>query len=230
MFRDRSHAGQLLADKVVKELAWNSNKRNFVVVGLPRGGVPVAAPLAAKLKAPIDLIVSKKLPYPGQPEVAIGAVSADGTIVLRPDIPREEVWQTYIKAQQASLIRSTLAQERMFYESAGYAQTSFADKTVIVVDDGIATGMTVFAAIRSARKKGASKIIVAAPVISADTYQKLHMNCDAIISLSIPAEFTSVGHHYVHFEQTTNEEVIAAMRMSQKNSLREHKQQDGLAS
>jgi putative phosphoribosyl transferase len=219
MFADRTEAGTQLAEKLYKFLSHQSGlayKSNLLVVGLPRGGVPVALEVARKFSCPLELIVAKKLPYPGQPEYAIGAVSSDGVVVLNPDIPQDQHWQAYIAPQRQALLKSTQSIECKLYKLAGHEKTSFKDKTVIVVDDGIATGMTAFAALETARQRGARRTIMAAPVICPLGYEQLRLRCDNVVALSVPANLRSVGQYYVNFDQTSDEEVVNALRESSR--------------
>lgn len=221
VFCDRKNAGEQLAEKVnafLSTLPAVERKKDVLVVGLPRGGVPVALEVARRLGCPLDIIVAKKLAFPGQPEFAIGAVTADGIVVLSPDIPKEPKWNAYIENEKQVLFKQTQKVEQKFYDLAGGGKYSFQGKTIIVVDDGIATGMTVMAALESARKRGASRIILAAPVMSADSYMQLGRRCDRIIALNIPEEFRAVGLHYQDFSQTADEEVISALREARQFS------------
>jgi len=217
MFNDRTQAGKQLAEKLAQHMSFQPGAEaglDLLVVGLPRGGVPVALEVASKFGCPLEVIMAKKLPFPGQPEYAIGAVSSDGVVVLSPDLPQNKQWNAYIEQQRQGLLERTLTTERQYYELAGYKPSSFKDKTVIVVDDGIATGMTAIAALETARRRGAKRTIMAAPVMSSDSYRMLHAHCDDVVAISVPEEFASVGQHYANFDQTTNEEVVSALRKS----------------
>lgn len=217
MFADRVEAGARLAEVVDERLSllpWSNKKERLIVVGLPRGGVPVALELARRFCCPLEVIVSKKLPYPGQPEFAIGAVSSDGVVVLSPGIPGDEDWQRYIENERQRLLAYTRAMENGFYERAGAQKSSFKDMIVIIVDDGIATGMTAMAAAETVRRRGAFATIIAAPVMSADSYRQLRAHCDQVIAVTVPRNFTAVGQHYLDFSQTSNDEVVSALRQS----------------
>jgi len=217
MFVNRREAGIQLAEKLDQLLSHSlvpTSKANLLIVGLPRGGVPVALEVARKFECPLDIIVAKKLAYPGQPEYAIGAVSSDGVVVLNPDIPNDWQWSAYIEEQRQILLQKTMSVEQQFYELAGCKRSSFKDKVVILVDDGIATGMTAMAAVKAARLRGAARTILAAPVMSSESYYQLRSHCDSVVAISVPEEFNAVGQHYVDFDQTSNEEVISALRES----------------
>lgn len=221
IFLDRTDAGIKLAEKIAATLAADSTNTPYIV-GLPRGGVPVALEVARKLGCPLELIEAKKLPYPGQPEFAIGAVSADGVVVLNHDIPGlEEMtalqsarWQNYIEQQRKQLLEKTKTVEAQFYHQAGRSKASLEGKIVVIVDDGIATGMTALAAIKTARNQGAARVILAAPVMSQESYEELKSHCDTIVTLSIPDNFRAVGLYYEDFSQTSDEEVVQALRES----------------
>jgi len=219
MFANRKEAGEQLAkrlDHYFAALSTLDRQANLIVVGLPRGGVPVAFEVARKFACPLEIIVAKKLAYPGQSEYAIGAVSSTGIVVLNPDVPKDFQWHTYIENQRQELLDKTNQAEQEFYSQAGRKQASFAGKTVIVVDDGIATGMTAFAALETVKRLGANYTIMAAPVMSPQTHKQLLAHCDEVITLSMPSNFSAVGQFYVDFEQTSNAEVVSDLRESFK--------------
>ncbi|MBX9878829.1 MAG: hypothetical protein K2Y22_10265 [Candidatus Obscuribacterales bacterium] len=215
IFIDRKQAGQQLAVKLQHFLETQGllDSDNLVIVGLPRGGVPVAVEIARLFGTPVEVMVSKKLPYPNQPECAIGAVSSDGIVVLNPSVPRTEQWNVYIEEQRRQLLSKTRLIESEFYALAERKPATFEGKTVILVDDGIATGMTALAAVQTARTRGAQKVILATPVISQESYSELSMCC-TVIAVSVPREFQAVGLHYANFTQTTNDEVVMALKES----------------
>ncbi|MBX9691438.1 MAG: phosphoribosyltransferase [Cyanobacteria bacterium] len=217
IFSDRTNAGIQLARLLDQRLAGYADLdkvNDMVVIALPRGGVIVGLEVARKFGCPLDIIMSKKLPFPGQPELAIGAVSSDGLVVLNPQIHRHRDWQNYIQEQKRELLLKTKTMERRYYELSGCTQSSLQNKTVIIVDDGIATGMTALAALEAARRRGAKHTILAVPVISPESFDDLRAYCEELVALTIPREFRAVGMHYVNFEQTTDEEVIEALRQS----------------
>lgn len=216
-FADRVSAGKVLAEKVVQFLDSRGlkNGNKFVVIGLPRGGVPVALEVARRLSCPVDIIVSKKLPYPGQPEFAIGAVSSDGVVMLNPEIPNGEEWQEYVEQERQRLLKKTVAVENRFYDLSGRKRiTSYRNKVAIVIDDGVATGMTAIAALETARLRGADVTIAAAPVMSRDSFYELKEHCDGVVACETPHPFQAVGLHYLNFNQTSDEEVVEALRKS----------------
>lgn len=217
-FTDRHVAGCQLGEKLIQYFHGQGIENisdNVVVVGLPRGGVPVALEVARKLKCPLDIIVSKKLPYPRQPEYAIGAVSSDGIVVLSPDIPESIEWQNYVEEERRRLLAQTVNIENRYYQLSGRKRcTEYKNKIVVVVDDGVATGMTAIAALKTARHRGAGTIIAAAPVMSSESYSDLGGYCDGVVACDVPPIFQSVGQHYDKFEPTSDDEVVFALRGS----------------
>ncbi len=216
-FRDRVDAGKKLAlrlEQYVASLPAKVRNSEFLVVGLPRGGVPVALEVARKFKCPLEIIVSKKLPFPNQPEYAIGAVSSGGIVVVSPDIPQSRSWREYIEQQKRDLLVTTQRREDEFYVLAGRYRSSFEGKVVFVIDDGVATGMTAMAALEAAKQRGALRVILAAPVMSRESASQLRSVCDDVVAVHIPTVFNAVGAHYLEFTQTSNEEVVKALAES----------------
>ncbi|HEY9732560.1 MAG TPA: phosphoribosyltransferase family protein [Drouetiella sp.] len=215
LFKNRKQAGQQLAAKIEEHFSATQAKADDVVVaGLPRGGVIVALEVSRLFHRQVDVIVSKKIAYPGQPDFAIGAVSSDDVIVLNPDIPHNLQWQHYINQQHVELLEFSRNLENEFYEQAGYSPSRLENKTVIIVDDGIATGMTAAAALKTARLRSAKAVLLAAPVMSRESIKELAQYCDAIIHAYVPDRLEAVGQHYIDFTQVSNAEVIAAMKES----------------
>lgn len=201
MFTDRIQAGQRLGEKLAsyKEL-------RPVVLGLPRGGVPVAAEVAKGLEAPLDIIVVRKLGLPGHSEYAMGAIG-EGDV-------RYVDWQVVsefgVTASQLSRIVER-EQVELRRRAARYRsdkpRIDVDGRTVIVVDDGIATGSTAMAAVRVARALGAQSVVVATPVAPADTVERLRRVADQVVVLEIPSPFYAVGQAYLDFGQTADDEV-----------------------
>lgn len=204
-FRNRRHAGQELARLVAAHAADRP-----VVVGLPRGGVPVAAEVAAALGAPLDVIVVRKLGAPTQPELAMGAVGEDGVEVLDPAIVRsvgatpEQV--AAIEERERAEVRSRAARFR-----AGRARHPLAGRTVIVVDDGIATGATANAACRVARAAGAARVVLAVPV-APEGWERRVDAADELVAVTTPRGFMAVGQFYDDFDQVPDAEVSEILR------------------
>jgi len=213
MFRDRDEAGVRLADDL-EALALTDP----VVLALPRGGVPVALKVAERLKAPLDLILVRKLGAPSNPELAAGAV-VDGpahTVVFNPGVLRavgrsEEDFEPAIAAKLKEI------ETRREKWLAGRAALPVAGRSVIVVDDGIATGATVRAALKGLADKGAAEVILAVPVAPPDTLAELEALCDQVICLEAPRAFYAVGAHYRDFGQVADDTVTMLLRQARRN-------------
>lgn len=204
MFRDRTHAGRLLAEELEFEL---SASDDVVVYGIPRGGVIVAAEVARRLKRPLDVVIASKIGSPGNPEYAIGAVDADGAVT-------QNVYAGYSLAELGILARSAheKVESRLALYASGGAPIAPAGHTAVIVDDGIATGLTAFAAADYLRRHGATRIVLAVPVIAGDTARTLRGRVDAVIALEEPELFYAVGQFYRNFDEVTDNEVIAVLR------------------
>jgi putative phosphoribosyl transferase len=201
MFTDRRQAGRMLG----KELE-RFRSLDPVVLGLPRGGVPVAAEVARALQAPLDVIVVRKLGVPQHPEFAMGAIGEGDVCYIDWDV----VSQVGLSGRELALSvrreRAELA-SRVRRVRAGRPQLDLTGRTVILVDDGIATGSTVTAAIRVARDLGAGRIVVATPVAPDDTIRSLLRIADEVVVLESPQPFYAVGEAYLAFGQTSDNEV-----------------------
>jgi predicted phosphoribosyltransferase len=200
-FRDRTEAGRLLAARLSPFAA-----EHPVVLGLPRGGVPVAFEVAAALSAPLDVIVVRKLGVPDQPELAMGAIGENGVRVVDDHILRI----TGVQPREVDRVerRERAELERRVARYRGdRARVSLQGRVVILVDDGIATGSTARAACRVARALGASRIVLAAPVGPPDVAQRVADDADEVICVSQPEDFSAVGGAYQEFAQTSDEEV-----------------------
>lgn len=199
---DRTHAGQLLA----KQLAAKIKDPDVMIVALPRGGVPVAHEIAQALRAPLDVLMVRKLGVPGQEELAFGAIASgkerfiDHSLVSSIQLTPKELEQI-VARQERELERG----ERLFRGHRPPLQLQ--GRTVILVDDGMATGSTMLVAIHAARRKGARKIVVAAPVASVEARDLCRSESDACICLAVPDEFHSVGEWYQDFSQISDTEV-----------------------
>ena len=202
-FKDRSDAGRQLG-VLLHDYA---SRSDVVVLALPRGGVPVAFEVATALRAPLDVLVVRKLGVPGHPELAMGAIAAGGIEVLSHDLIRDLRIPRTLVQQVAALERVELERRDSAFGS-GRRPPVLRDRTVILVDDGLATGSTMQAAILAVRQQAPSRIVVAVPVGARDTCERLRRFADEVICASTPEVFTAVGLWYEQFTQTTDEEVI----------------------
>jgi putative phosphoribosyl transferase len=202
LFKDRKAAGQFLA----LELAAYANRPEVLVLGLPRGGVPVAFEIAKALNAPLDIFVVRKLGVPGQEELAMGAIASGGVRVLNQDIVRHRL----VSNQAIEQVTANEQQELERREHLYRGDRPFPivnGRTVIVVDDGLATGATMRAAVVALRKQQPASIIIAVPVSPPETYQELQAEVDKIICAFIPNDLNSVGSCYDNFPPTSDTEV-----------------------
>ena len=204
-FKNRKDAGEQLGKALDKY-----NSKDTVVLGIPRGGVVVAAEVARVIGAPLDVIIPRKLGAPHNPEVAIGAVTQDGTII------RDEIMVKRLGLSEGQLVN--MAEEvydeidrRIQKYRNGRAGLDLTGKIVIVVDDGIATGFTVLAALQSVRNSGASKVVLGVPVAPADTLSTFRETVDDLVCLESPEVFYAVGQFYNDFDQTSDQEVISLL-------------------
>jgi putative phosphoribosyl transferase len=203
-FRDRRDAGQRLAAQL--------KARTFqdpVVLALPRGGVPVGYEIAQAIKAPLDVLLVRKLGAPGYEEFGIGAIvdGAQPQIVLNTEaIEMLRVPPAYIAQEQERQLHEIERRRRLYRGDASAVEVE--GHTAIIVDDGIATGSTVLVALRALSNTSAERIVLAVPVASPEALAKLAGEADEVICLSTPPQFRSVGEHYLNFDQTPDEQVI----------------------
>jgi putative phosphoribosyl transferase len=201
-FRDRSEAGQVLAE----ELSRYAGRDDVVVLALPRGGVPVGYEIAKALGAPLDVFVARKLGVPGYPELAMGAISSGGVAVLdQALVQRLGISEDAIRQVVAHEERERERREVAYRE--GRSPFDLEGKTVILVDDGLATGATMRAAAGAVKEHGPERVIVAVPVAAAQTCDEFRGDVDEIICTITPEPFYAVGLWYVNFDQTTDDEV-----------------------
>lgn len=202
IFTDRTEAGRLLAERLE-----HLRETDPVVLGLPRGGVPVAYPVARALRAPLDVVLVRKLGIPSHPEVAYGALSEDGVRVVNEEVLRTlRAGQARLEETENAARTELLRQGERF--RADRARVPLTGRTAVLVDDGIATGATASAACRVAAAQGATRVVLAVPVAPRDAVTALEAVVDELVCLSTPEVFLAVGEWYRDFSQTPDTEVI----------------------
>jgi predicted phosphoribosyltransferase len=206
LFENRVEAGRRLG----QALAGLDVRGEVVVLGLPRGGVPVACEVGAALGAPVDVLVVRKLGAPFNPELAVGAIAFGGITVLNRSLAAElgldeRSLQPIVERERAELLRREHAYRR------GKAALDIAGKTAVIVDDGMATGATMRAAVAAARELGPAAIIVAVPTAAEDTVSRLERVADRVVALATPEPYYGVGAWYADFAQLTDRDVLLAL-------------------
>jgi putative phosphoribosyl transferase len=201
-YRDRRHAGVELAAR----LAHYKGRRDVVALALPRGGVPVAYEVARAIDAPLDVFLVRKLGVPGRRELAMGAIASGGIRVVSPDVVSwfgisDELIDDVAREEQVELER----REQVYRE--GRPPAELRDRVVLLVDDGLATGASMKAAVQAVRKRDPSRIVVAVPVGAPDTCRELEDVADEVVCANTPPQFAAVGEWYLDFSQTTDMEV-----------------------
>ena len=201
-FRDRTDGGRQLAAK----LAEYGGRSDVVVLGLPRGGVPVAKEVATRLKAPLDVFLVRKLGVPGHPELAMGAIAEGGVEVLSEDLIQDLRIPPELVQEVAIRERVELERRDVLYRGGRKAPV-VRGRTVILVDDGLATGSSMQAAVLALRQHAPARIVVAVPVGASDSCDRLRRVADQVVCVSTPEPFNAVGQWYDEFSQTTDDEV-----------------------
>jgi len=201
-FANREEAGQLLAEKLLDY----AGREDVIVLGLPRGGVPVAFEVAQRLRVPLDVFIVRKLGVPGFEELAVGAIASGGVRVLNKDVARalpnvDAVIESVTARETAELER----REQTYRD--GRPAPELRGRTVILVDDGLATGATMRAAVAALRQRDVARIVVAAPVGAPETCREFEHEVDEIVCAIAPDYFQAVGQYYEDFSQTSDEEV-----------------------
>jgi putative phosphoribosyl transferase len=214
-YTNRTEAGQLLA----QALRRFGGRSDVLVLALPRGGVPVAYEVAKELEAPLDLVLVRKLGVPGQEELAMGAIATGGAQVLNRDVVQilkisEETVRRVVQREEAELARRAQAYR------GGRPAPDVAGRCVILVDDGLATGATMRAAVAAMRQLRPSRIVVAVPVAPPDTVAQIRSEADEVVCLATPESFRAVGEWYRDFSQTTDEEVQLLLRRAWEEEAR----------
>jgi predicted phosphoribosyltransferase len=201
-YRDRADAGTRLAD----HLAAYAGRADVVVLGLPRGGVPVAAQVARALGAPLDVFCVRKLGVPGDEELAMGAIATGGVVVVNERVVSELGVPQQILSEVTAAERDELERQERAYRGDG-PPVVLAGRTVLIVDDGLATGATMRAAVRAVRATGPGRVVVAVPVAAAETCRSLEADADEVVCPLAPEGFRSVGGWYDDFSSTSDDEV-----------------------
>jgi putative phosphoribosyl transferase len=213
LFENRTDAGRRLA----KLLADRERKPGAVVLALPRGGLPVAEPIAAALGTPLDVVVVRKLGVPGHEELAMGAIVSGGGRVLNDSLIRQlSIPPAAIEAAAAREERELARREQAY--RGDRAPANVAGKTVILVDDGLATGATMRAAVRGIRRQGPARVVVAVPVAAVEACQLLRGEADEVVCLAAPESFVAVGQWYDDFSETTDADVQEILSRARSTS------------
>jgi putative phosphoribosyl transferase len=210
-FKDRVQAGQYLAERLHKY----ANDPEAVVLGLPRGGVVVAYEVAGKLGLPLDIFLVRKLGVPGYEELAMGAIASGGVRVMNEDVVRQvNISQMAIEAAVEREEQELERREKAYRDNR--PRLNVEDRTVILVDDGLATGATMRAAVAALRKQRPRQIVIAVPTASPDTCEEFRAEVNDIVCAMTPTPFYAVGAWYEYFPQNTDEEVQQLLRMAHR--------------
>jgi putative phosphoribosyl transferase len=209
MFKNRNDAGAQLAVR----LSQYKDREDVLILALPRGGVVIGYELAQALNAPLDVLIVRKIGYPGQEELAIGAISETGSVVLNQSIiavghPSEGYIKAAIERQKHELSR------RVQLYRAGKGLPALAGKIALLVDDGVATGATIKAAIETLKQEKLARLVVALPVGPTETVDELRAMVDEVVCLETPLNFMAVGIHYQDFTQVSDQEVVDLLKRS----------------
>jgi predicted phosphoribosyltransferase len=216
IFQDRRHAGRALAQVLRDELRQDLIPQDAIVLALPRGGVPVAFEVSRELQLPLDVLVVRKLGVPGQEELAMGAVASGGLVVMQDEVVSAfHIGPAVIDSVVARELREIARRETAYRE--GRSPARLQGRSVILIDDGLATGATMKAAARALRPM-AQRLIVAVPVAARSTCDDLRQEVDHLFCLETPEPFHAVGEFYRNFDQTTDEEVRAFLAEAREHT------------
>jgi putative phosphoribosyl transferase len=216
-FQDRADAGKLLAKKLVAY----RDQPNVLILALPRGGVPVAAEVARELHAPLDVFVVRKLGVPGQEELALGAIAMGGIRVLNRAVMQElQITPDQLDALTASEQEELIRRQHLYRDSRPLPEIR--DQTVILIDDGLATGATMRAAVLALRQQHPSRLVVAVPAGAPETCEQFQDEVDDIVCAITPSPFRSVGSWYENFPQVTDDEVRDQLAEAQRTYVASH--------
>jgi putative phosphoribosyl transferase len=207
MFKNRKDAGMQLAESLKEYIG----QMNVLVLALPRGGVVTGVEIADRLKAPLDVLIVRKIGHPWQPELAVGAISEIGSIVYNEDIVSSAgVTKEYLR-EEAAQQREEIARRQQLYRG-GRKLVNLRGKTVILVDDGVATGATMKAAVEALKREQVGKLVVAVPVAPLSTAAELQQMVDVFVCPAMPEDFMSVGSYYGDFKQVTDADVMQLLQ------------------
>ncbi len=210
MFINRTDAGVRLAEKLSKYM----DREGVLVLALPRGGVAVGFELARRLNARLDVLIVRKIGVPSQPELAAGAVSETGTVHLNRDVILAVGDLNAYLNEEIARQREEISRRILLYRG-GAPIRELTGKTIILVDDGVATGATMKAAIETMKKERITKLVAAVPVAPLRTAEELRHMADEFVCIETPEYFMAVGKHYLDFDQVTDEEVVKLLRRSE---------------
>ena len=211
-FQNRVDAGRILADSLKQYRGSDS-----LVFAIPRGGIPVAVEVAKKLRSNLDIIVPRKIPIPDNPEAGYGAVTEDGVIVLNEPLVRQLGFTRQQIERHAEEVRAEIRRRQAVYQAILMA-SSVGGKTAIIVDDGLASGYTMMAAIKSIRQQGAAKVVAAAPVASSHAWELIKSSADDVVSAVVSHYYPfAVASFYRHWHDLTDEEVIRDLERFMKD-------------
>lgn len=216
IYKDRRDAGKSLSEM----LSHYRDKPDVIVLGLPRGGVAVAYEVATALHAPLDVLIVRKIGFPGNPELAVGAISETGTLVLNEDIIASYGVSRDYLAQEATRQKEEIARRTVLFRG-GEGLPPLAGKTVILVDDGVATGATVKAAVATLKQEKLARLVVALPVASPDAEAIIRRMVDEWVCLQAPFGFMAVGSYYRDFTQVEDADVVSMLKESREKGERE---------
>lgn len=208
IFPDRKEAAALLAQNLVAK-----NLHNVLVLAIPRGGVVTGAVLAEKLGADFDVVLARKIRAPGQPELAMGAVAEGGHCIMDAAITRMmSAGHNYLEEEKNYQLSEIARRQQLFRGSE--RQEPVEGRTVIVTDDGVATGSTLIAALRSVRARRPGRLIAAIPVVAPASREEIQSYCDELVYVMAPEGFQSVGQYYLKFPQVTDDESVTLFKKS----------------